>query len=385
VKVILDVSSIYLPLSGIGRYTLELARHLPKQEGMAEIQYFQGGRVESGFNTDFEAIASVEARNSYRRFIKALLPNDLLLKPFRRWKAGRMGRQLKDYDSYIFHSPNYNLIPVSGKSVVTVHDLSVFRFSRFHPPDRVNYLRDSIHSSIERADLLVTDSDYVRSELLDLFGLVADSVVSIPLGVDERFGPRAANELAPTLDKYGLKGKKYALSVGTIEPRKNLHATLRAYRQLGKPLRRQYPLVLVGAHGWGSKSLAAEIRTLVNADELIYLDYVSEQDLPLIYAGATVFYYMSLYEGFGLPLLEAMRSGVPIVCSNSSALPEVCGGCALQVDPESESAMAAAMERSLTDNSWREQAVGAGLQRASAYSWERTASATVRAYASLVD
>ena len=381
VKILLDVSAVSPPLSGIGRYSLELARHLELQDGVDEVAYLRGNRVTTSFDPAATVAPSSEIK--WRRLLKQVLPYDLVLGPYRRKKSRALASSLVAYSDYIFHSPNFSVPPVSGRSVVTVHDLSVFHFPQFHPRDRVNYIRDQIDHSVSKADRVITDSQFVRTELLELYGLDPAQVVAIPLGVAAQFRPREAAEIAPVLAKYGLQAGHYLLSVGTIEPRKNLSGLLSAYLALDATLRGRYPLVIAGAYGWNSSDLMARIEQLQTAGEIIYLNYVPEDDLPTLYAGASVFCYFSFYEGFGLPVLEAMSCAVPVVCADSSALPELCGDSGLLADPGETGAMAAAMQRALTDHEWRSDASRRGLARSRHYRWDATAAGLVEVLAGI--
>ena len=380
-KILLDVSAVSLPLSGIGRYTLELAGHLPHCPGVEEVVYLAGDRVQADF--DPAAIPPPPPASRFRQWLKPLLPYKLLLGPYRRRRARALAASLHDYRDYLFHSPNFSLPPVEGRAVVTLHDLSVFHFPQFHPRDRVNYLRDQIAHSIERADHLVTDSTFVRGELLQLFGLPADRVTAVPLGVDAAFRPRPVGDLQAVMARYGLRAGAYLLSVGTIEPRKNLAALLRAYQGLDPAQRRQYPLVIAGAYGWNSGPLLAQLEQLRGAGELIYLDYVPEPDLPALYAGAAAFCYLSFYEGFGLPVLEAMASGVPVICASGSALDELCAGSAEQAEPHDDAAILASLKKVLDDPAWRSEATERGLARAATFTWQNSARQLATLFAEL--
>jgi alpha-1,3-rhamnosyl/mannosyltransferase len=371
VKILFDVSPVTRPLSGIGRYAMELARRLPGHRDVEEVVYLDNGRVLADF--DVETVAAAPEEAALRPLLRQLLPYGLALRPYRRYHARRLAARLQAYRDHVYFSPNFTLPPVAGPRVATVHDLSVYHFPEYHPIDRVNFLRDQISHSVEIADCLVTDSEFVRAELLELFSLPEHKVAAIPLGVDPVYKPREAAELAGQMSRYGLEPGQYLLSVGTLEPRKNVHRLLQAFAGLDENLRRAHPLVIVGGYGWGSEDLLAEIRRMSARGDVHYLDYVPEQDLPYLYSGAILFCYFSLYEGFGLPVLEAMSSGVPVLCSATSALPELCPRESALTDPRDVTAIALALERALTNPEWRRQAAEEGRARSLAYRWDETA------------
>ena len=170
-------------------------------------------------------------------------------------------------------------------------------------------------------------------ELLQEFNLSEDKVQAIPLGVDQVYHPRPLSEIEDVLAQYGLQAQGYSLFVSTIEPRKNLSNLIAAYSKLPSAMRQRWPLVLVGGKGWNSDEIHAQIEQATAQSWLKYLGYVPQAHLPLLYAGARLFTYPSLYEGFGLPIAEAMASGVPVLTSNCSSMPEVAGTAALLVEP----------------------------------------------------
>ena len=185
------------------------------------------------------------------------------------------------------------------------------------------------------------------------------------------------------LRKYGLAPRAYALCVCTLEPRKKVAQLLAAWRLLPGSLRSAYPLVLIGGNGWLSDALQAEVAQAQAQGWLHRLGYVPEADLPLLYAGAALFVYPSAYEGFGLPPIEAMACGVPVVVSSQSCLPEVTQGAALMVDPGDTEAFCSALVKGLTDAEWRLGAVANGLAVAASYTWQRCVNETIAVYESI--
>jgi alpha-1,3-rhamnosyl/mannosyltransferase len=211
-------------------------------------------------------------------------------------------------------------------------------------------------------------------------GLEASRVTAVPLGVSAAYAPRLEEEIADKLRKYDLRFGAYALCVSTLEPRKKIAQLLNAWELLPAALRRAFPLMLVGSRGWLSETLQEKIQCGTAQGWVRYLGYVPEPDLPALYAGAAVFVYPSTYEGFGLPPVEAMACGVPVVVSRHSCLPEVTQGAALLVEPNDVPAFAAALEKSLTDESWRLHAASAGRAVAATYTWQRCVDETVKVY-----
>lgn len=280
----------------------------------------------------------------------------------------------------VFHGPNYFLPPCADIGVATIHDLSVFKFPETHPLERLKQFERDFDRSMKRAVHLITDSEATRQEVIAFLSWPADRITAVPLGVSPVFAPRSAAEIGPCLAAYGLRSGSYALCVSTIEPRKRIGTLLQAYQRLAATDREQHPLVLVGTVGWLSDDLHAEIERLSGQGWLRYLEFVPEADLPLIYAGARAFVYPSAYEGFGLPVLEAMASGLPVVASNGSSLPEVTQGAALLVDTADVDVLASGVTRCLSDDSWRSGAITRGLAAAQNRTWDACVEQTIRVY-----
>jgi alpha-1,3-rhamnosyl/mannosyltransferase len=237
---------------------------------------------------------------------------------------------------------------------------------------------------MKKGSLFITDSEFSKTELLDFFPVDSERVVSIPLGADPIFQPRSREAIEPVLARYGLVTKGYALSVGTIEPRKNVERLIDAYASLPKALRRQFPLVLAGGYGWNSTSIHEKIARYSQEGWLKYLTYVPDHDLACIYSGAKLFACVSHYEGFGLPVLEAMSSGVPVICSNAASLPEVGGNAVLYVKPNDQEQISKALLDVLSDDLKCEQLAAQGLARAQQFSWDKVVEQTIEAYGRIV-
>ena len=377
IDLILGADSISAPLTGIGRYALELARGLPEHPQMARVRYFSLGRWTALQTLQGAERAPLNQRPSLR---SVLAGNRAAVQAFRLLMPTLQRLRLRSEQGAIYHSPNFFLPPFPGRTVTTVHDLSHHIYPQFHPPARIDYMRRMLPASLARASHVITVSESARQDLITHFGHPPERITAIPLGANPAFRPHSAAELAPVLARLGLQAQGYSLYVGTIVPRKNLDRLLDAYETLPEALRARYPLVMAGSPGWRSEHTHARMAQAASAGWLHYLRYVAQADLPALYAGARLFVYPSLYEGFGLPVLEAMASGVPVVTSSVSSLPEVVGDVALSLAPQDTDALIAALLQGLQDDACRGAAMAAGPQRAARFTWERCVNQTVALY-----
>ncbi len=289
----------------------------------------------------------------------------------------------------IFHGMDHVGIPLvgrSGKYVVTVHDVIPLILPETFTPRHRLVVRLALARVRRKADLVVVPSHAVKRDVVRRVGLPEDRVVVTHEGCEPRFRPvRSAAARRDVAARYGLP-PRYVLAVGTLEPRKNLTTLLEAFARLRRDgeVDADLRLVLAGARGWLDEPIFATVRSLGLEDAVRFTGFVDDADLPVVYSGAALFVFPSLHEGFGLPLLEAMACGVPVVTSNISSMPEVAGDAAVLVDPRDADGLAAAIARLLRDGALRDRLREAGIARARQFSWEATARRTLDAYASVV-
>lgn len=376
-KVILGIDPICFPLTGIGRYTYELAQGLVRSKDIESVRFLLKRRLCDVLPAADTGLVLGGVRRSMR---VSLAKSHLVSAAYRKVNGWLQARALRGFDNVTYHGPNYYLPVHRGPSVSTFHDLSVYRFPEFHPPERLYYMRQELPLALERTDVVVVDSNFVRDEMIAHSKMQPERVVVAPLAASSEFFPRASDECADVLTRHGLGYQEYCLFAGTVEPRKNLGRLLDAYEGLPVSLREHIPLVVVGYRGWRSEDLHRRLESAQLAGWVRYLGYVSAEDLPVLYAGARVFAFPSLYEGFGLPVLEAMASGVPVVCSNASSLPEVAGGHALMCEPTDVEALRTLIERAIVDHAWRSSVMVESIAHAKTFSWDKTVAATLEAY-----
>jgi len=380
-QAILPIDSIRFPLTGIGRYTYELARHLPDALPGLDLKLMAAGRFVNNIPTESVASNPDQSR-ALKVQVRRWLQNHSVLAATakRAWLDHREKQSLRGHEDAVFHGTQFYLPRFAGPCVVTIHDLSVYSWAHCHPPGRVRTMRKGIENSVKQASVILADSEFTRQELIDYFSLRPEKVRAVPLASADYFCPRTVDELSTVLPRLGLQAGGYSLFSGSIEPRKNLEVLLKAYGMLPDSLRKKYPLVLCGYQGWRNTDVLARIDKAEKEGWARYIGYVSSQDLPYVFAGARLFAFPSLYEGFGLPVLEAMASGVPVACSNSSSLPEVAGNAALMCAPEDVDHFAELLQQGLEDEAWRESAREQGLQQNARFSWARCASETGAVY-----
>lgn len=374
-RITLNASILRAPRTGIGQYLVELVQALAAYPEF-ELTLFNGW--------DYSSELPAAALPGYSRasgLIKRWVPNAYALR--RLIEQQRFNRGSAGVDLY--HDPSLWPFEFDGPMVMTLHDLTHVHFPETQPDDRLAEIERHAARSVERAQRILVDSAFIGEEVCRHYGVSAERVVVAPLGCAARFHPRTSAQLLAPLQTLDLQPGRYLLCVGTLEPRKNLQLALRAYQRLPEALRAQYPLVIVGMPGWRAEQLAEPLQRALASGQVRLLGYQADTTISELLAGARLLLFPSLYEGFGLPVLEAMASGTPVILSRSSALPEVAGDAGTYIDPQDERACAEAIQQLIDDLPEWQRRRTAGLLRADEFSWQRCAAITAGVYRHVVE
>lgn len=367
----LDLTAAAHEKAGLGRYTASLAQAL-LQLGVP-LEGFVNHRAESRLSPPLSQLPLHSA--------------NLSRKPWRLRAAAsyfggpNLDAALKGVS--LFHATEH-LLPylTRARSVLTLHDVAYLLFPQHHLLQNRLYLTLMMPRFLRRADAVICVSEATRRDALRLYKLVPSKVHVIPEGVEPRFAPISNHLILQSLRARYQLPARFILCVGTIEPRKNLVTLLEAYAALQNEIG-DLRLVIAGGKGWLYESFFERLRALGLEDKITITGYVPDEDLPALINCAEVFAFPSVFEGFGLPPLEAMACGTPVICSNASSLPEVVGEAGLLLEPTNVRAWAEALRRVLSDDTLRADLRQRGLARAAQFTWEQTARRTLEIYQSL--
>ena len=365
-RVAIDAIPLVENKTGVGHYTDALSDWLARTH--SDHQY----ELISPFNFDFgprsekpENLAKffTPVRSKFRKWWLIGLPSLLFISPFD-----------------VFHGTNY-CIPVFSPcpTVVTIHDMSLWTQASTHDDENVRRGKRRIPIMARKASMIIAPSEATRREIIEILRINPDRIRVISEAARTNMQPQTAETIAAVKAKYGILGD-YVLYTGTIEPRKNLLRLIRAYEEVLKGAESKPQLVVCGGRGWKDQEVFELIGELKLQQQVKFTGYVPDCDLPALYSGAMVFAYPSLYEGFGLPPLEAMACGAPVLTSATSSLPEVVGEAGIKVDPTDVHAIARELGRMIADQSLRLQLGQKGLERSRLFSWERAANETQSVY-----
>jgi len=372
-KVAFNATAMLPSLTGIGRYAREIAHGLHTSADI-DAEFMYGLRWSRAVRS-----AAMPGANA----LFPILRDKLRAGGYgpRRW-AQTLSLASRDLSARfdLYHEPAVVALPFRGPTVITVHDLSWIRYPETQPQARVRALNRYFEQGIRRASMVLTPSEFVRKDIIGTFALDPSKVRTTHLAADTAFSPLHNQQTAPTLNRFGLQHGQYIIAVGTLEPRKNLSAALDAFAQLPPSDRARFPLVLVGMAGWNSSVLQKKLDALVVDGQVRQLGYLPHADLVALTAGAHLMLFPSLYEGFGLPPLEAMACGVPSVVAHVASLPEVVGDAGLWVEPDDSTAIAQSILRIIHDPLKRAELSELGIRRAKLFSWKKCVAQTIDAY-----
>jgi glycosyltransferase involved in cell wall biosynthesis len=370
-KIMIDTRSVDARQSGVGKYVTHLIRGL---EAVGRKNHYVL-MVTTRQLRDFP--------NFFSKFDVYTVPfsseNHFLGDP---WEFFLLPNALRREKIDLFHGPAFMAPPFHKhfKSVATIHDLVAFHHPHTIPTKYAFYMRYLIKLMIRKADGIITDSEFIRHEIIKMFRIKEEIIFTVPISVSDLFKPVGDADRIENLKKrYGIQ-KRYFLHVGNIEPRKNLINLFRACDLVWQKLGRDFQLVVVGKKGWLYSDIFETLKDAAFARDVVFTGYVEDKDIPALYSGADFFVFPSLYEGFGLPILEAMRCGVPVIASHVASLPEVAGDAALYVDPKDPKDIAEKLLTLADDFSLQESLRQKGFLQAAKFSWERTARKTLDVY-----
>ena len=375
-KVVINASSLASPLTGIGRYTYNLALELIKNNDI-ELSLFNGRQLTNVLPTllDYKD-------QKHKTYLKSLIRDSV---PY----SHKFLRLLREYlfkksiikSSFdIYHDPNYLCYESHIPTITSVHDLSWIKHPELHPPARVRAMNNYFEKSLANSAHIITDSKFIKSELQSIFNYPEKNISTIMLGADDSYRPRTEVDCLSVLRNIGINYKKFILSVGTIEPRKNIKTVLSTYCLLPIPIQDEYPLVIIGMKGWLEKDNIRSIRMLAASKKVIFLDYIDDAKLAILFSSAKLLFYPSLYEGFGLPVLEAMASGTSVVTSNVSSIPEVVGRDSILHDPLDDDQFSQSIQRLILDNEYRKNYEEKLILRSKEFSWKKCSTQTINVY-----
>lgn len=369
-RIALNARILQAPRTGIGHYVAELVGALA-QESDVELSLFHGW----GWSSQLPQATMP----GYSRLTPLLrqIPGAYQA---RRWLEQKRFDQRRAQMIDLYHEPSLWPLSFEGPTVITLHDLTHLHYPETQPPARLREIERRLADGVQRARLILTDSQFIADEARQHFGLPADRFVVAPLGVAARFHPREAAAIDTVLKAHGVEAREYLLCVGTLEPRKNLTLALHAHALLPEALRQRYPLLIVGMAGWQREQFSAQLHTALASGHVCLLGYLPDEHVAQLLAGARALIFPSLYEGFGLPVLEAMASGTPVIVTRRSAMPEVAGAAGNYIEPDDPHGLRDAMHRLIDDQPYWQACTDAGLQQARLFTWERCAKVTARAY-----
>ena len=371
-KIAIDYTPAVRQIAGVGRYTRSLVQALIHTAPSDSYTLLYAGSSPPSLRDSFapHVAPGAEGTVALRRLP---VPERLLTVLWHRWRVP-LWADLCAPGSAVFYSPNFVLPPLlRAKGVVTVHDLSFLRYPETHDPGLVAFLTAAVPRAVRTAALVLADSEHTRQDTIALLGVPAEKTAVLLSAADPIFRPVDDPAALGAMRRRHSIDRPYVLSVGTVQPRKNLPRLIAAVRLLREQTGEDILLVHAGRRGWLYAEVQQAVQNHAMADSFRLIEDADDSELRLLYAGAVALAYPSLYEGFGLPCVEAMACRCPVVASEVSSVPEVVGDAGLLVEPTDVEALAEALSRCLGDSELRATLIERGTAQAARFTWERSA------------
>lgn len=392
-KVSLDITPVDSRPSGVGLYVCNLVAGLTTLNSCVDLQLILHDQLNPrnliNGQTREESLPTILRHYSQRNSIPIPVKlSNFLIKYWPKILASYLGVAHGGFD--ISHRTNYTVLPFSkSRNIITIYDLSFIKYPQYVHPQVEKSYTGRLQECLKWADAVITISESSKCDIAQYLDISLDRIFVTPLANRYRTFSPTENIKAPKIldiEKLGVDvSKPYLLFVSTIEPRKNIKSIIQAFNYLKQKQEIEHQLILIGQKGWRYEPIFEEINASPWRDEIHHLNYVSDELLEMFYRQADVFVYPSHYEGFGLPVLEAMAFGVPVVSASTSSIPEVAGDAALLVNPDDFMELAEAILRVISDRPLRQSLIERGKQQAKLFSWEKTAERTLDIYKKVLE
>ncbi len=370
-KIAINTLALYKTKVGMGKYIMELVNRVPKDDLENTYLIYVSEENKPFFNISERNVSIKKVSKIWTHPFLKIFWEQLFL-PISLWKN----------NVNIYHAPGF-VLPLfkseNIKYVVTVADMTFFSHPQYHMAKKNFYFQQLIPYSLQKAEKIIVISESTRNDIIKITKINPAKIQTIHLGVDDIFEKKKKAACQHIQGKYGIK-HPYILFVGMLEPRKNIEGLIKAFSSAE---RKGYRLVIVGKKGWMYESIFALIKKLNIEEEIIFTGYVPDEELPYLYSAATCFVYPSFYEGFGIPVIEAMACGCPVITSRNSSLQEIAGAAAILIDPYNVGSIKKAIESCVMDKGYCEKMVQRGFVQAKKFQWASMAKETRALYTSI--
>lgn len=366
-KIAIDTTAIPAHRTGAGNYIFNLVRTLTEVDRANQYYIFTQAMHAADFATAQSNVHVIVLNHTNR-------PARML------WEQVTLPRYLKRLKIDVLHSPHYTMpLAKPTTSIVTFCDMTFFLIPDMHSRSKRLFFRTMMRLSARRADHLIAISESTKQDMIRVLGLPASRIKVTPLAAGPSYRPLPRSTVERVCEAYDLEFGQYIAYVGVLEPRKNVPLLINAYAAIATDFP-DVPLVIAGKKGWMYDAIFNTVQQLGIQDRVRFLGYVPDDDLPALYNGARAFVYPSNYEGFGLPVLEAMQSGAVVITTNVSSMPEVAGDGAMLIEPNDQAGLEVALRRVLCDPQFSAELIERAARRATQFSWDRCARETLAVY-----